>query len=71
MAVFQFFKMVIVRQLGSGAPTLNYPRMAVEVFIVLYNLVGVNRVVVKIWRFNAMEVCFESPIAPIFLVTKC
>jgi len=30
------------------APTLNYPRMAVEVFIVLYNLVGIDRVVVKI-----------------------
>ena len=30
------------------APTLNYPRMAVEVFIVWYNLVGINRVVVKI-----------------------
>ena len=30
------------------APTLNFPRMAVEVFIVLYNLVRIDRVVLKI-----------------------
>jgi len=52
MAVFRFFKMAAVRHLGIVLYLLGPPTMRSRVvFIVVQNLVGISRVVLKICEF--------------------